>query len=66
MYLATAQCLKRNAGWGGDEQVLDILEAVSKIAEEWMVQMFQHPSFANDVPDAFRPDDLTHLISFLL
>lgn len=34
-------------------QVLDVLEAVSQVAQEGVVEMFQHPSFSNHVPHAF-------------
>ena len=33
-------------------QVLDILETISQVAKEWMVEMFQHPSLPNDVAHA--------------
>lgn len=33
-------------------QVLDVLEAVSQVAQERVVEMFQHPSFSNHVPHA--------------
>ena len=35
-------------------QVFDILEAVPQITEERMVQVFEHSSFTDDVPYAFR------------
>lgn len=37
--------------------ILDVLETVSQIANERVVNVFKHATFANDVTDAFRPDD---------
>lgn len=34
-------------------KILDILEAVAKVAQEGVVQMFEHASFANDVANTF-------------
>ena len=38
-----------------DVQVFDILEAVAQIAEKGMVEVFEHPSFTDDVAHALRP-----------
>ena len=34
-------------------QVFDVLEAVTQIAEERVVEMLEHPPLSNDIPDAF-------------
>ncbi len=39
-----------------DAQILNILKTVSQVAQKGMIQMFQHPSFPDDVPDALGPD----------
>jgi len=41
----------------GVVQVLDVLEAISQVAEERMVEMLEHPAFANDVANALGPYD---------
>lgn len=38
-----------------DVQVFDVLEAVSQVAEEGVVEMLEHSSFANDVANALGP-----------
>jgi hypothetical protein len=38
-------------------QVFHILEAVPQVAQEWVVQVLQHPSFSYYIPHAFRADD---------
>jgi len=40
-------------------QILDILKAISQIAKERMVQVFEHPPFANDVPNTLGAHDCT-------
>jgi hypothetical protein len=40
--------------WCKDLQILDVLEAVSEVAEERMVKVLKHASLANNVPDALR------------
>ena len=37
--------------------VLDVLEAVAQVTDEWVVHMLEHAPLSYDVPDAFRPDD---------
>lgn len=37
--------------------ILNVLEAVSQVANERVVNVFEHATFANDVADAFGPDD---------
>lgn len=40
-----------------DIQIFNILEAVSKIAEKRVIQMFQHPALPNDIPNTLGADD---------
>lgn len=37
--------------------ILNVLETVSQIANERVVNVLKHATFANNVADAFRPDD---------
>ena len=37
--------------------VFDVLEAVPQVADEWVVHMLEHSSFAYDIADAFRAYD---------
>jgi len=38
-------------------QVFHILEAVPQVAQEWVIQVLQHPSFSYYISHAFRADD---------
>jgi hypothetical protein len=35
-----------------DVQILDVLEAVTQVAEERVVEMLEHPSLSNDISHA--------------
>lgn len=37
-----------------DVHVFDVLETVSQVTDEWMVDIFQHSTFADDVTHALR------------
>lgn len=37
--------------------VFDILEAVAQVTDEGMVDMLEHSSLADDIPNAFRLDN---------
>jgi hypothetical protein len=37
-----------------DLQIFHILETVSQVAQEWVVQVFQHSSLSYYIPHAFR------------
>jgi hypothetical protein len=52
-----------NGAERADEQVFHILKAVPEVAEERMVQVFQHSPFADYISNAFRPDNWSHHIS---
>ena len=41
-------------GWG-TLQVFDVLETISEVAEEGVVEMLEHAALADDVADTFRP-----------
>lgn len=42
-----------------DVQVLDILETVSQIAQERVIELLEHASLSDDIPDTFRSDNYT-------
>ena len=46
-------------GLVGSVHVFDVLEAVPQVADEGMVYVFEHTSFANDVPNALGTYDYT-------
>ena len=54
-----APCKSAAAGIEADghSHVLNVLKAVAKIANERVVEMFQHPPLAYDVPDALGSND---------
>ena len=39
-----------------DAHIFNVLETVSQIAKERMVQVLEHPPFTDDIPYAFRPN----------
>lgn len=44
-------------GIGRGVHVLNILKAVSQVAQERVIQVFQHSPLSNNVSDTLRPDD---------
>lgn len=44
-----------NVELGGNLHVLDILKAVSQVADKGVVDMFEHSPFSNDISDALGP-----------
>lgn len=49
---ATALTVESNR-W--DEQIFYVLETVTEVANKWMIQMFQHPPFPDDVAHTLGP-----------
>lgn len=49
-----------------DAHIFNVLEAVSQVAKEGMVEVLEHPPFTDDISYAFRPDNYPrneHLMS---
>lgn len=42
---------------GQSSHVLDILKAVAQVTDEGMVNMLEHSSLADNIPNAFRLDN---------
>lgn len=40
-----------------DAHVFYVLEAVAEVANKWMIHMFEHAAFSDDVSYAFGPND---------
>jgi hypothetical protein len=52
MYLTPSVLQKLPVHLIFDVQILDVLEAVTQVTEEWVVEMLEHPSLSNNVPYA--------------
>lgn len=39
-----------------DAHIFYILEAVSQVAQEWVIQVLEHSPFTDDIPYTFRPN----------
>lgn len=52
MYLVLSALQKLPLRLLFDVQVLDVLEAITQVAEERVVEMLEHPSLPNDIPYA--------------
>ena len=54
MYLLHVSIETARGAGQGDVQVFDVLEAVSKVAKEGVVEMLEHTALANYITDALR------------